>query len=237
MDHTPLEILYEAGPCLAVFKPAGVLTQAPPGIDSMELRIKTFLRAREGKPGNIYLGVPHRLDRPVSGVLVVARHVRAARRLAEQFEARVVRKLYWAAVEGDVAPAEATWRDTLRKLPGQARAEVVAAEHPEGREAVLRYNVRGRTPRGSWLEIELETGRMHQIRVQCASRGWPIVGDAQYGASTSFGPPSDDPRLRPIALHGVSLAFRHPMTHESVVVSAPLPATWRELELPAAIEP
>ena len=80
---TELTILYEQGPCLVVLKPAGVLTQAPPGIDSMEVRIRRFLQQREGKQHNLYLGVPHRLDRPVSGALVVARHVRAARRLAE----------------------------------------------------------------------------------------------------------------------------------------------------------
>ena len=80
------DILYEEGPCLVVAKPGGVLTQAPPGIDSLEVRIKRFLKVRDSKPGNVYLGVPHRLDRPVSGVMVFAKHVRAARRIAEQFQ-------------------------------------------------------------------------------------------------------------------------------------------------------
>ncbi|MEE3220671.1 MAG: pseudouridine synthase, partial [Planctomycetota bacterium] len=82
-DH--VEILYEEGPCLVVLKPSGILTQAPPGIDSMEVRLKSFLSERDNKPGNIYLGVPHRLDRPVSGAMLFARHVRACRRLSEQF--------------------------------------------------------------------------------------------------------------------------------------------------------
>ena len=94
------DILYEEGPCLVVVKPGGVATQAPPGIDSLEVRVKEFLRVRDSKAGNVYLGVPHRLDRPVSGVMVLARHVRAARRLSDQFEARTVRKTYWAVVEG-----------------------------------------------------------------------------------------------------------------------------------------
>src|ERR1700757_2259751 len=96
------EILLEDGPVLVVQKPAGIATQAPPGIDSLEARIRAFIKERDAKPGNIYLGIPHRLNRPVSGVMVFAKHVRAARRLAKQFEARTVRKLYWAAVAGRV---------------------------------------------------------------------------------------------------------------------------------------
>jgi len=87
------KILCEQGPCLLVAKPGGVLTQAPRSIDSLELRIKSFLKIRDNKPGRVYLGVPHRLDRPVSGVMVFAKHVRAARRIAEQFEGRTVQKI------------------------------------------------------------------------------------------------------------------------------------------------
>src|SRR5579871_4903950 len=96
------DILLEDGPVLVVCKPAGVATQAPPGIDSLETRIRAFIREREQKLGNFYLGIPHRLDRPVSGVMVFARHVRAAHRLSKQFEARTIRKVYWAAVAGRV---------------------------------------------------------------------------------------------------------------------------------------
>jgi len=228
----PIDILYEQGPCLVVCKPAGLLTQAPPGIDSMEVRIKEFLKARDARPGNIYLGVPHRLDRPVSGALVVARHVRACRRLSDQFAGRTVNKVYWVCVQGEVDPDAGTWRDMLRKVPDQPRAEVVAADHPDGREAVLRYRTAYRIEQGTRLEIELETGRTHQIRVQAAVRGHPVLGDLQYGATADFGPPAADPRLRAIALHARSLRFRHPMTQETVTVEAPLPATWRSLEQP-----
>lgn len=221
-----LEILYENGPCLVVLKPAGLLTQAPPGIDSLELRAKEFLKAREGKTGNIYLGVPHRLDRPVSGALVLARHVRAARRLAEQFEARTVTKQYWAVVHGRVEPPTGRWVDYMAKVPNEAQAVIVPREHPDAREGVLTFQIRGSQGEHTWLEIELGTGRMHQIRVQSASRGHSVVGDRQYGSPIVFGPPAGDERLQPIALHGRRLGFRHPMSHEAVDVVAPLPQEW-----------
>lgn len=235
------QILYEAGPCLVVVKPAGVLTQAPPGIDSMEVRIKNFLQAREHKPGNIYLGVPHRLDRPVSGALVVARHARACRRLAEQFAGRTVQKVYWACVAGRVEPAEGRWHDWVRKVPGEARAELVGEAHPQARAATLHYRTRGETPLGSWLEIELETGRTHQIRIQAASRGHAVLGDMQYGSAVPFGPQTEDTRSRAIALHARRLVFQHPLTWEEVCVEAPLPTAlataWDSLVSEGRISP
>jgi 23S rRNA pseudouridine1911/1915/1917 synthase len=224
----PVDILYEEGPCLAVLKPSGVLTQAPPGIDSMEVRLKSHLKTRENKTGNIYLGVPHRLDRPVSGAMVFARHARACRRLSEQFEGRTVGKVYWACVAGRVEPERGTWQDTMRKVPGEARAELVAASHPDARRATLHYRTLGQTRHGCWLEIELETGRTHQIRIQAASRGHAVLGDTQYGSTIAFGPQPDDLRLRAIALHALRLTFQHPMTWQDVTVEAPLPAAWRE---------
>jgi 23S rRNA pseudouridine1911/1915/1917 synthase len=108
METPPLDILYDDGPVLVINKPAGVLTQAPAGIDSLEVRAKDFYRRREGKPDDaeIYLGLPHRLDRPVSGAIVFARHARAAQRLSAQFENRTVSKSYWAFVEGAVTSDE-----------------------------------------------------------------------------------------------------------------------------------
>jgi RluA family pseudouridine synthase len=224
-----LDVLYEAGPCLAVNKPPGLLTQAPPGIDSLELRVKRFLKEREQKPGGVYLGVPHRLDRPVSGVIVLAKHVRAARRLSEQFEARSVRKVYWALVEGRVAEDSGTWTDQVKKLENEPRAIVVDASDPEGRTAILHFRVLERREKFSWLEIELETGRMHQIRLQCSSHGHPLLGDELYGATQPFGPNVLDQRERLIALHARSLEFRHPMTDEPLSISAPLTKWWQEL--------
>jgi len=219
---------------LGVLKPAGLLTQAPPGIDSLEVRIKAFLKQRDSKPGGVYLGVPHRLDRPVSGAMVFAKHVRAAHRLCKQFEHRTVRKIYWTCVEGLVEPASGTWTDVLWKVHGQPRALVVDANHPEGRWAVLHYRTLGRHRNGTWLEIELETGRTHQVRVQAASRGFPLLGDRLYGSSIAFGPRPEDERLWAIALHARSLSFDHPMTRQPVTITANLPRPWDELALEPA---
>ena len=229
MNDTGFDILHEEEPCLVVCKPPGLLTQAPPGIDSLEVRIKDYLRRRDGADRRDYLGVPHRLDRPASGAMVFGTKTRGTRRLAEQFEGRLVEKTYWVCVEGEIADDEGTWQDFLRKVPGEARAEVVGPTHPEGRCAVLHYRVRGRYLWGTWLEIQLETGRTHQIRVQAATRGHPVLGDTHYGATTTFGPQYDDPRLRAIALHARTLKFRHPKTRETILATAPVSADWREL--------
>src|SRR5438128_7192746 len=184
----PLVILYEDNHCLAVAKPAPLLTQGVPfpsptgPIPTLEAQVKAYLKERYHKAGNVDLGIPHRLDRPVSGVVVFARNTKAARRLAEQFQERRVRKVYWAVVEGNVQPAEGVWEDWLLKLSEEARTERATPETPRARRAVLRY----RRLRGGadWtlLEIEPETGRMHQIRVQAAVRGWPVRGDVLYGS-------------------------------------------------------
>ena len=230
---SPFEILYDEGPCLVVNKRAGILTQAPAGIDSLEVQVKAFYRQREGKEGNIYLGLPHRLDRPVSGAIVFARHVRAAQRLSTQFENRTVAKVYWAFVEGQVDADEGTWTDHLHKRHGMAQSIVVPADDPRGKVAVMRFRVLARTDLGTWLEVELETGRTHQIRVQTASRGYPVMGDSQYGAKLPFGEQFEDERLRAIALHARQLGFNHPMTREPVDIFAALPVAWEALSLPA----
>ncbi|MFT7640918.1 MAG: 23S rRNA pseudouridine1911/1915/1917 synthase, partial [Pirellulaceae bacterium] len=114
MDPVGFDILFEESGLLVVRKPSGVLTQAPPGIDSLETRVKRHIKSRDDKPGNVYLGVPHRLDRPVSGVMVLAKNSKTARRLSEQFEARAIGKTYWAVVEGAPAEESGTWTDYLR---------------------------------------------------------------------------------------------------------------------------
>ena len=121
MKPAGFDILYEEGPCLAVDKPGGLLTQAPPHIDSLEKRLRQYLQQRDAKPGRIYLGVPHRLDRPVSGVLLFARHVRAARRLSGQFERRMVDKRYVALLEGALDNDAGEWVDYIGKVPDQPR--------------------------------------------------------------------------------------------------------------------
>jgi 23S rRNA pseudouridine1911/1915/1917 synthase len=226
----PLVVLYEDNHCLALAKPAGLLTQGvPPGIPTLEAMAREYLKEKYKKRGRVYLGIPHRLDRPVSGVVLFARSTKAAQRLAEQFRERQVRKIYMAAVEGDVKPDEDVWDDWLLKLQDESRAARVSADTPGARHARLRYRRLQTIPDGALLEIEPETGRMHQIRVQAASRGWPIRGDYLYGASLSFGPPADLPRDRIIALHARSLTFLHPIKYEPITVTAPFAAYWSEV--------
>lgn len=230
--NEPFEILYDDGPCLVVSKPPGLLTQAPPGIDSLEIAVKEFYRKREQKlaSDNIYLGIIHRLDRPVTGAIAFARHARAAKRMASQFQNRTVSKTYWALVAGKVEPSDGTWVDYLHKRHGMAQAIVVPEDDSRGKKAILHYRVRDCTSDYTWLEIELETGRTHQIRVQASSRGHAVLGDSQYGSTVAFGPKREDIRERAIALHARNLGFRHPMRNEQVVVEAPLPSYWPELE-------
>jgi len=216
------DILYEQGPCLVICKPGGLLTQAPPNIDSLESRLKAFLKARDEKTGNIYLAIIHRLDRPVSGAVVCARHVRAAKRLSEQFAQRTVQKQYVALVEGPIEPASGTLCDHLRKVPNEPRAEIVSADDSDARQAVMHYRTIDVRDGHSLLEIALETGRMHQIRLQLAARGFPILGDELYGSTQPFGPITDDPRGRWIALHARRIVLQHPMTREVVDVTAPV---------------
>jgi 23S rRNA pseudouridine1911/1915/1917 synthase len=231
MSGRGFEILLEDDAVLAVAKPSGVATQAPGGIDSLETRIKAYLAAPGAEPAAIYLGIPHRLDRPASGAIIFAKTRRAARGLSRQFEGRRVKKLYWALVERIVEPLEGTWTDYLHKVYGQPRAAVVELTHPAGQEAVLHYRTLGFHRAGSWLEIELETGRTHQIRVQTSSRGFTILGDTHYGSRTFFGPQHEDERLRAIALHARSLTFFHPTTKTEVTLQAPVSAAWDELAL------
>lgn len=219
-------ILYEEGPCLAVGKPAGLLTQAPPHIDSLERRLRDFLKVREGKSGKVYLGVLHRLDRPVSGVLLFARHVRAARRLSMQFEQRMIDKQYVAILEGDLPVDEDEWVDHVGKVPDQAQAVALPSDDPEARVARLRQRVVSRSVGRTCVELQLETGRFHQIRLQASLRGFPILGDSQYGSRVLFGPPVVDERERCIALHALRISFYHPMTHEHRTVESPLPDYW-----------
>src|SRR5262249_48901345 len=187
-----LAILFEDNHCLAVAKPAALLTQGvPPGIPTLEGMVKAYLKERYHKAGNVYLGIPHRLDRPVSGVVLFARSTKAARRLAEQFQGRQVRKVYWAVVERsgsrDVPSTGGVWEDFWLRGKEEARSEGVAADVPGAGRAVLRFRRLREGEDGALLEIEPETGRMHQIRVQASARGWPVRGDVLYGARLPFG--------------------------------------------------
>jgi RluA family pseudouridine synthase len=220
------DLLYDQGGCLVVGKPAGILTQAPPGIDSLAVRLRAYLAAQSGTEELPYLAVPHRLDRPASGVMIFATQRSAARKISRQFERRQIKKLYWALVQGEVSPAEGTWFDYLRKIPGEPRAQIVSPDNPEAQDATLHYRTLGKHTHGTWLEIRLETGRTHQIRVQAASRGHTLLGDAYYGSQISFGQSFEDERLRAIALHARTIGFLHPSNRQPLEVTAPVADAW-----------
>ena len=226
----PPDILLEDGAVFVMNKPGGLLTQAPPAIDSLELRTKYFLKVRDEKPGKVYLGVPHRLDRPVSGVITVVKNVRAAQRISAQIREHRVTKTYWTVVAGSLSESSGRWRDFMRKIPDEARSEIVQPDHPDAKEALLDFQVLANTGDRTLLEIQLVTGRTHQIRLQCSQRGLPILGDAMYGSEAVFGPQSTDLRKRWIALHARRLAFEHPISHQPVDQTAPLPECWDPLK-------
>ena len=237
MTHGPLHILYEDNHCLAVCKPPTLLAQGvPEGIVTLESLVKDSLRERHGKAGRVYLGIPHRLDRPVSGVVLFARQTKSAQRLAEQFQQRQVAKVYWAFVEGLVEPAEGVWEDWLLKMPEEARSAVATPDTAGAKPAVTAYRTLMPLEDCTLLEMRPQTGRMHQLRVQAAARGWPVRGDVLYGARLPFGPEPAQPRDRVIGLHARSLTFLHPIRYEPITVIAPLPELWREFGIaePAA---
>lgn len=216
-----LEVLYEDNHLLAVNKPAGLATMgASAGAPSLWEAAKAHLKQRYQKPGNVYLGVVMRLDAVASGVVLFARTSKAAARLSEQFRTRAVTKEYWAFVEGTPA-AKRECVDWLVKNEQRQRIELARAGQSGAQEARLNYQLREQLPRGAWLEIELLTGRKHQIRVQLASRGHPILGDRKYGARSQF--------AAGIALHARRLVVSHPVQKETIELIAPLPPTWRGL--------
>ncbi|MFH1920940.1 MAG: RluA family pseudouridine synthase [Planctomycetota bacterium] len=219
MNPMPLEILYEDNHLLAVLKPAGLATMGlPDNKPTLLTAAKEYIGDRYDKPGNVYLGVVSRLDAPVTGVVLFARTSKAARRLTEQFRARSVRKVYWALVEGCVEPLSDEWVNWVCHDERHRRVHVVGPTHPGAKEARLSYRRLDFRDGISQLELEPETGRKHQIRVQLADRGHPIRGDRKYGSQHQF--PAG------IALHARRLEINHPVLHERVSLEAPLPEAW-----------
>jgi 23S rRNA pseudouridine1911/1915/1917 synthase len=215
-----LEILYEDNHCLAVFKPSGVVSAHFQGREeTLDRAVKAYLKAKYQKPGNVFLGVVHRLDKPVSGVLLFARTSKAAARLAEQFREGTVEKLYWAVVEGDVNRTAGTLEDWLRKDTVTGRVEVTEPQERGARQALLHYQRRAIHGGLTWLEVRPQTGRTHQLRVQLAHHGHPIYGDAKYGSIRTLD--------QGIALHARSLTFLHPVRYEPITLTAESPRVWR----------
>jgi 23S rRNA pseudouridine1911/1915/1917 synthase len=217
-----IPILFEDNHCLAVNKPAGLLSQGDATGDRAVVDIvRDDLKFRYAKPGNVYVGLIHRLDRPVSGVLLLAKTSKAAARLSAQFHERVVAKKYVAVVEGSIDFEAGEWTDSLLKDESTNRVRVVSSA--EGARASLAYRVLEQSRGQTLVELRPTTGRGHQLRVQLASRGLPIIGDKKYGAKTSLR--ASDGGYR-IALHAIGLEFNHPTREERIVVESPWPNDW-----------
>jgi 23S rRNA pseudouridine1911/1915/1917 synthase len=227
--HRPLStahILYEDHHLFIVNKPAPLLTQGPPGVPNLEAMAKAYIKEKFAKPAGVYLGIPHRLDRPVSGVVCFARNTKAAQRVHAQFAGHHVRKVYWALVEGSVSPDAGVWDDWIRKLAEESRVERAAEGEQGAKLATLEYRVLKLLDGMTHIELAPLTGRMHQLRVQSAWRGHPVLGDVQYGSTRAFGPPAELPRDRVVALHARRLTLTHPFTGQELVIEAPLPGYW-----------
>ena len=210
-----LKILYTDNHLLVVRKPAGLLVQGDRTGDTSLLDCaREYIKDQFNKPGNVYLGLVHRLDRPTSGVVVFALTSKAAKRLSEQFRERNVRKIYWALVQGKT-PTEGTLVGRIRRHgPKSHLSKGTDGQHVELSFRRLRHH------KGvSWVEIELATGRHHQIRVQFAHRGHPVIGDFRYGSKIKFG-------QRALALHARSLTISHPTRKEEMTFVAGLEPFW-----------
>lgn len=211
-------ILYEDNHLLVVNKRSGELVQPDTtGDPALEDMLKEFIRRRDAKPGNVFLGVVHRIDRPVSGAVVFAKTGKALARLNEMIKNREIGKTYWAVTEGMPSPEEGTLTHHLVRDGKSNKSRVYDRPAPGSKEAKLVYRLIGASTNYRLIEIELLTGRHHQIRAQLSKIGCPIRGDLKYGASRSN-------RDGSISLHSRRLAFIHPVRKEPVRITAPVPA-------------
>ena len=196
-----LNVLYEDNHLLVICKPAGILVQGDQTGDVTLLSMaKDYLKEKYNKPGNVFLGLVHRLDRPASGVIVFARTSKAAGRLMKQFQQRQTRKIYLCLAEGEI-PLNGSWKDRIER---REATSFIANGEPNASLSFKRLKFQNGV---SLTEVELHTGKHHQVRVQFASRGFPIIGDFRYGSKIKF--PN-----RAIALHARELRIEHPTTKE-----------------------
>lgn len=216
--HTS-QILYEDNHLLIVDKPADWVVQgAQPDQHSLLESARSYIKEKYHKPGNVFLGVVSRLDAPVTGVVPFARTSKAAARLSEQFRERTPHKLYLAIVKGIPDPPSGRLEHDLVRPAESSVTRVAVSSHADAQRAILEYRTIRSLDGKSLLEIELVTGRKHQIRCQLAAVGCPILGDRLYGASESFS--------KGIALHCRRMTLVHPTLGHPIAVVAPLPIYW-----------
>ena len=213
----PATILYEDNHLLLVNKRVSQIVQGDrTGDPSLDRQLKDFIKQRDQKPGEVFLGIPHRLDRPVSGVVVFAKTSKALSRMASLFKEKKVRKIYHAIVEKSPREDQGTLEHYLTRNTKQNKSYVHSHELKDSKHAILHYRKLAASDRYHLLEIELETGRHHQIRAQLAGIGSIIKGDRKYGAKRSN--PNGG-----ISLHARSISFVHPVKKEAIEVVAPYP--------------
>jgi 23S rRNA pseudouridine1911/1915/1917 synthase len=210
-----LQILYEDNHLIAVHKPGGILVQGDISRETCLMdMVKDYIKNKYNKPGKVFVGMVHRLDRPVSGVVLFARTSKSASRLSEQWRQRSITKIYWALVHGKMRAPSGSLSSYLEKR-GKG-VSLVEGKNKESREAVLSYKTLVVRRNLSLLEINLHTGRKHQIRAQLGAEGCPIVGDVKYGAP-------DRREDGMICLLAKSLTFMHPTRPETIHIEAPTP--------------
>lgn len=210
-----IKILYEDNHLIVCIKPAGVLSQSDgSGAPDMLTILKRYIKEKYEKPGEVYLGLVHRLDRPVSGVMVFARTSKAASRLSEQIRTRKVEKLYRCVVNG-VLEGSGRLENFISKDEDKNIVTVIDSEKPGYKASYLDYRAIASKDGMTLVEVKLGTGRSHQIRAQMAHNGYPLVGDQKYGQK--------DNRSKDIALESFKLSFEHPVKREFIAFEAPIP--------------
>ena len=213
----PEDILYEDNHLLVVNKRCGDLVQPDPnGSSALENEIKEFLKVRDSKPGDVFLGVVHRIDRPVSGGVLFAKTSKALSRLNEPLRKGEIHKVYWAVVESRPEQEQATLKHYILRDGRSNRSFCYASPKPEAKEARLQYVTLGCSDRYTLVEVNLLTGRHHQIRAQLSKIGCPIKGDLKYGAKRSNAGGG-------ISLHSRTIEFVHPVRKEAIKIVAPVP--------------
>lgn len=212
-----MTVLYEDNHLIVVNKSSSEIVQGDKtGDEPLPEVVKRYIKAKYNKSGEVFLGVTHRLDRPVSGVVVFARTSKALTRMNELFRTHQVKKIYWAIVKETPSPTEARITHHLVRNEKQNKSYAYDKPVSDSKEATLSYRLLAHSDRYNLLEVELETGRHHQIRCQLAKIGCPIKGDLKYGFSRSN--PNGG-----ISLHARRVEFIHPVSNQVIVVEAPVP--------------